>query len=77
MPHVAAIAKLAHVFPRMFRRDMDVRPGNGPLHQRPMTFQRVHVMDAANILFLRMVDRLMRVGMLETAIGAMFVSADR
>jgi hypothetical protein len=45
----------------MFARDMDVRSFDRTLEVRPMTLNRIGVVDAAHILASRMIDR----GMLE------------
>ena len=75
-PHVAPIAELADVFPRMLCRYVNVRAFDSALEQRPMAFQPVHMMNAANILFGRMIDGAVLVSVLEALIGAMFVRAD-
>ena len=67
MPHVAAIAKFAHVFPSVLARNVNVRALYGALKQRPVTFQAVHMMDAAHVFFRRMIDRAVIVGVLQAA----------
>jgi len=58
MPHVAAIAKLGNVFPRVLRADVDMRSGNRTLEQRPEVLRAVGVDLAAHVLD-RMVDHLL------------------
>jgi hypothetical protein len=74
--HVAAVAKFADVFPRVLRRNVNVSALDGALEQRPVAFQPVHVMDAPNVLFRRMIDGAVVVGEFEAVIGFVFVGAD-
>jgi hypothetical protein len=46
----------------MLARNVNVRAFDGALKQRPMAFQAVHVMLVANVLFLRVVDRAVVIG---------------
>ena len=51
MPHVAAITKLTDVLPSVLAADVNVRALHGPLEQRPVTFEAVHMMDTAHVFF--------------------------
>jgi hypothetical protein len=51
LAHIAAIAELADVFPRVLGRNVNVSALDGSLKQRPMALQSVHMTNAANMLF--------------------------
>ena len=53
-----------------------MRALHGALKQRPMAFQPVHMMDAPDVLFRRMIDGAVVVGPAQAMVGAMFVRAD-
>jgi len=55
--HVAAIRKLADIFPKMLFGDVNVRAANRTLQLRPMAFDAVRVMDTVNpFVFVMVAD---------------------
>ena len=77
VPHVSAVAKFGDVFPSVLARNVNMRALYGAFEQRPMTFQAVHVMDAAHVFLGRMIDGAMIVTVAKALIGTPFVRADR
>jgi hypothetical protein len=61
VPHVATIAEFRDVFPSVLGRNVNVRALDRALEQRPMAFQRVHMMNALHVFFRGVIDRAVRV----------------
>ena len=57
--------------------NVNVSSLHGALEQRPVAFQRVHMVLAANVFLPRVIDGVMVVGVAKTMVGPMFVRADR
>lgn len=71
-----SVAELTDVLPRVFGRDVNVRALDRALEQRPMAFQPVHMMDAANVLFRRMFDGAVLIVVAQAVVSLTFVGAD-
>jgi hypothetical protein len=52
---------------------VNVRSFDRALKQRPMAFQSVYMMDAANVLFGRMIDGAVVVGVAKAVVSPMLV----
>jgi hypothetical protein len=62
MPHVASVAELAHVFPKMLRRHVRVGSSYRAFQQAPVPLDRVGVVNAAHPFFSAVIDGTVLVG---------------
>lgn len=59
--HVAAVAELADVFPKMLGRDVSVRAPDRPFQQAPVPLDCIGMVDTAHPLLRFVIDRAVRV----------------